>query len=106
MQFIVICLDPERLANPDADLRYLLPARIEQASGGLVREDAFDYGPESNFMYLFLRCDQPELGLPYVLEHLEELDPLSPVAFQRHLEEEQFEIVHPPERAGQRLTVR
>lgn len=105
MQFLVIRLDPERLANPDADLRYQLPARIEQASGGLVRQDAFDYGPETNHMFLFLRCDQPELGLAYVIEQLQPLDLQSPVAIQRNLEDEQFEIVYPPELAGQFLTV-
>lgn len=73
---IVIVLDPEKLENPDLDLRYDLPARIETATAGAVRNGGYDYidlppdqpGP---LMGLFLRTGEPAAGLwPKVLELL------------------------------------
>lgn len=73
---IVIVLDPGKLENPDLDLRYDVPARIEAATEGAVRDGGYDYidpppdrpGP---LMGLFLRTGQPAAGLwPKVLELL------------------------------------
>lgn len=73
---IVIVLDPGKLENPDLDLRYDLPARIETATAGAVRNGGYDYidlppdqpGP---LMGLFLRTGEPAAGLwPKVLELL------------------------------------
>ena len=38
-----IRLDPERLANPDLELRYALPNKLEKVTQGRVRDDAYDY---------------------------------------------------------------
>lgn len=43
MQTIVIVLDPEKLKNPDLDLRYRIPERIEEVSNGAVRDNGYDY---------------------------------------------------------------
>lgn len=39
---IAIRLDPGKLANPDADLRYLIPDRIEELSKGKLRNEGYD----------------------------------------------------------------
>lgn len=73
---IVIVLDPGKLENPDLDLRYDVPARIEAATEGAVWDGGYDYidpppdqpGP---LMGLFLRTVEPAAGLwPKVLDLL------------------------------------
>ena len=39
MQTIVIVLNPGKLENPDLDLRYQIPDRIEELSGGLIKDN-------------------------------------------------------------------
>ena len=43
MQTIIIVLDPGRLANPDADLRYRIPEWIEEVSNGAICDNGYDY---------------------------------------------------------------
>ncbi len=43
MQTIIIVLDPEKLENPDLDLRYLIPDRIEEVSNGAIQDNGYDY---------------------------------------------------------------
>ncbi len=43
MQTIIIVLSPVKLENPDLDLRYCIPDRIEEASGGAIRDNGYDY---------------------------------------------------------------
>lgn len=43
MQTIVIVLNPGKLTNPDADLRYRIPERIEEISNGNIQENGYDY---------------------------------------------------------------
>ncbi len=43
MQTIIIVLNPGKLENPDLDLRYLVPDRIEEVSGGAIEDDGYDY---------------------------------------------------------------
>ena len=38
MQTIIIVLDPKKMENPDLDIRYLLPERIEEITEGMVRD--------------------------------------------------------------------
>lgn len=74
---IVIVLAPGTLENPDLDLRYNLPARIEAATEGAVRDGGYDYidpppGQPGPLMGLFLRTGEPAAGLwPKVLELLQ-----------------------------------
>ena len=46
----VLRLLPETLQNPDVDLRYVVPTALEQHSGGAIRDDAYDYEPETSAM--------------------------------------------------------
>ncbi|WP_137937066.1 hypothetical protein [Chitinivorax sp. B] len=40
---LVIELDPDRLDNPDLDLRYVIPDLLRQHSGGNIQDDGYDY---------------------------------------------------------------
>ena len=42
MQTIGIVLDPGKMSNPDLDIRYDLPERIEEYTDGKVKESASD----------------------------------------------------------------
>ncbi len=43
MQTIIVLLDPGKLENPDLDLRYCIPDRIEEISHGAIQDDGYDY---------------------------------------------------------------
>ena len=43
MQTIIIVLNPAKLENPDLDLRYCIPKRIEEVSNGTILENGYDY---------------------------------------------------------------
>lgn len=47
METIVIVLDPEKLANADLDLRYLVPDRIEEVTQGAIQDNGYDYLDDS-----------------------------------------------------------
>ena len=59
MTAMAIKLEPAPLANPDADLRYLIPECIERSTGGAVREDGYDYLAD-DAMIIFLTADSPD----------------------------------------------
>lgn len=43
MQTIIVKLDAGKLANPDLDIRYRLPEKIEAFTAGKVKENGYDY---------------------------------------------------------------
>lgn len=43
MQTIIVLLNPGKLTNPDADLRYDIPDRIEEISNGEILDNGYDY---------------------------------------------------------------
>ena len=43
MQTIIILLNPGKLENPDLDLRYLVPDRIEEVSASLIQGNGYDF---------------------------------------------------------------
>ncbi len=48
MQTIIIVLEPKKMENPDLDIRYLLPERIEEITEGMVRDNGYDYLPNND----------------------------------------------------------
>ena len=48
MQTIIIVLNPKKMENPDLDIRYLLPERIEEITEGMVRDNGYDYLPNND----------------------------------------------------------
>jgi hypothetical protein len=104
MPEIAIRLDPDRLTNPDLDLRYVLPSRLEALTGGRLRDDAYDYDAADR-MLVFLVTDDLAAGLPEVLQTLASLEVLGnrfhdavvAVADEDHCADlSQYRIVHPP----------
>lgn len=53
---IAIRLNPQQLANPDLDIRYLLPDLLAQQSGGQIQDDGYDYVGSIPFLVVFLRA--------------------------------------------------
>lgn len=53
MAILLIRLDPRRLANPDADLRYALAERLVARAGDALTEDGYDYVGAPPFLVLY-----------------------------------------------------
>ena len=60
MQTIIITLNASQMSNPDLDIRYLLPQRIEEYSNGVIKDNGYDYISDN------------ELGIWLSAEHAEE----------------------------------
>lgn len=43
MQTIIVALNPAKLENPDLDLCYYIPDRIEETSNGAIQDNGYDY---------------------------------------------------------------
>ncbi len=43
MQTIIITLDSRKMDNPDLDIRYILPDRIDEYTDGQIKDNGFDY---------------------------------------------------------------
>lgn len=43
MQTIIITLDSRKMDNPDLDIRYILPDRIDEYTNGQITDNGFDY---------------------------------------------------------------
>ena len=69
MQTIIIVLDPTKMENPDIDIRYILPERIEEITKGLVKDNGYDYLPD-NSMGIWLDTDDAEKNVNAVIELL------------------------------------
>ena len=71
MPSIVIRLDPGKLANPDADLRYEVPDLLAARSDGVLADDGYDYETDGDAMQIYLRTADIERGLAMVIEFVE-----------------------------------
>jgi hypothetical protein len=76
MAGIVIRLNPQQLANPDADLRYRIPEMLEELSQGMIVDDGYTYDDDSDEMHVYLLTTRLDLALPLVLEFLRTAHPL------------------------------
>lgn len=43
MQTIIVLLNPGKLKNPDMDLCYCIPDRIEEVSKGAIKDNGYDF---------------------------------------------------------------
>jgi hypothetical protein len=71
MPTIYVRLDPRKLDNPDTDLRHALPDLIQEESCGEVKDDGYDYVGDVPYLLLFMKADDIERGLLWVLSVLE-----------------------------------
>jgi len=67
---IELRLDPAALANPDADLRYVLPDLVCARSGDTVHSDGYDYEGDAPVLAIFLVADDPPAAVALVAEVL------------------------------------
>lgn len=68
---LVVRLDPDSLANPDTDLRHLVPERIRKVSDGVLVEDGYDYCGEPPFLLLFFQTEDLDVGLSQLIRAVE-----------------------------------
>ena len=67
MQTIIIILDSTKMNNPDLDICYSLPDRIESFTNGRVRDNGYDYisGTEIG---IWLETEDAEANVEDILE--------------------------------------
>lgn len=67
MQTIIIVLDSTKMSNPDLDICYSLPDRIESLTDGRVRDNGYDYlsGTEIG---IWLETEDAEANVEDILE--------------------------------------
>ena len=97
---IAIRLDPQRLDNPDADIRYRLPDLLAERSAGVISDDGYDYVGPQPLMVVFLKASRLKPALACVLDVVENvpvvgclLRPGAVVAVERKAG---WEVVYPP----------
>ncbi|SFC89248.1 hypothetical protein [Ruminococcus albus] len=67
MQTIIIMFDPEKLENPDLDLTYALPVRIEEYTDNIVYDNGYDY-VDGDVIAMWLETENAETGAEKVIE--------------------------------------
>lgn len=71
MSTIAIKLDPSKMKNPDLDLRYIIPERIEELTNGKVEDDGYDYSSDgTDSIIIFMKSENPKEDVNSVLEIL------------------------------------
>lgn len=117
MPSIAIRLDPERMENPDLDIRYRLPELLSEKSNGLIKENGYDYGYshrenpyDSPALILFLHADDLPAAIPIVLEVMQHTIMLENtlrncaivgVAVPDNADDEKsYRVIFPPDYAG------
>lgn len=63
MTTILLKILPRLLANPDRDIRYVLPALIVERLEGRIQDDGYGYTLEEQALILFLTTDQVDMTL-------------------------------------------
>ena len=67
MHTIVIRLAPGKLKNPDLDLRYVVPDKIEKATKGAITDNGFDYLPD-NSMGIWMQTENARDSYPLIVK--------------------------------------
>lgn len=64
-----IVMDSRKMENPDLDIRYTLPDRIEEWSRGVVQDNGYDYvDEEGHVLALWLKTEDAEGWWPKLVE--------------------------------------
>lgn len=71
MQTIIVLLNPGKLENPDMDLRYRIPDRIEEVSNSRIQDNGYDFidteeGQPGPLMGIWLRTENAGENWPIV----------------------------------------
>ncbi len=74
MHTIILKLDPERLENPDLDIRYILQDLLVARSGGTIEDDGYDYAQDGTAtLLLFLKVSDLEAALKCIIDVVENI---------------------------------
>lgn len=73
MQTIIVLLNPGELENPDMDLSYLIPKRIEEISDQKIRDNGYDFldteaGQPGPLMGIWLETASADDSWPLILK--------------------------------------
>lgn len=68
-------IDPQRLDNPDADIRYKLPDILVEQSAGLIVDDGYDYVGSQPLLVMFLKCTDLQKAISCVLHVIQHVRP-------------------------------
>lgn len=69
METIVIKLNSGLLENPDLDLRYVIPDKIEELSNNKIMDNGYDYLEErNNPIGIWLRTECAEENYPLIID--------------------------------------
>lgn len=63
-----ITLDPTKLSNPDADLRYLIPDKVSAISGRKISDNGYDYDEEDRMIICLASTDLSEASIRQYLQ--------------------------------------
>ena len=70
MQTIIITLNSDKMDNPDLDIRYVLPDRIDEYTEGAVIDNGYDY-LDGDIMGLWLETDDAAGNVERVIRLIE-----------------------------------
>jgi hypothetical protein len=110
MGHIAIRLSPEKMNNPDLDIRYKLPDLVNEHTAGRVRDNGYDYASDSdNTLIVYLSCASPVADVQEVLRILGHYEVcgnrvLDSAVIGIAEDSREFTIVHPT--SGGKFTVR
>lgn len=69
METIVIKLNPELLENPDLDLRYKIPDRIEELSNKKIMDNGYDYlEGRNNPIGIWMKTELAEENYKFIVD--------------------------------------
>ncbi len=66
-QTIIVKLDAQKMENPDLDIRYKLPDRIEEVTKERISDNGYDYLSDT-VLGIWLETDNAEEGAKEVIE--------------------------------------
>ncbi|MDE7308642.1 MAG: hypothetical protein K2N61_08310 [Lachnospiraceae bacterium] len=66
-QTIIVKLDAQKMENPDLDIRYKLPDRIEEVTKGRISDNGYDYLSDT-VLGIWLEADNAEEDVKEVIE--------------------------------------
>lgn len=69
MKTIVIVLDSTKLTNPDFDIRYILPERIEEYTNNSIKDNGYDYLSDTE-LGLWLETDDSVKNVEEIIKLL------------------------------------
>ncbi len=67
MQTIIVKLSPNKLKNPDLDLRYDIPEQLEKATKGIISDNGYDYLANDS-LGIWLKTENAEQSYPQMVE--------------------------------------